>query len=243
LLRDVWLPDLQLAVARSYDRSTKGLYVAVKGGHNAESHNHNDVGSFIVYADGQPVLIDVGCEQYTAKTFSPQRYEIWTMQSVYHNLPTINGVQQAPGVSYAASEVNYAADNKKMSFSLNLAKAYPEKAAVESWKRTLTLYRKQKVEIEDVYRLTQVITPTVWHWMTGIKPDTSKPGKIVLADKDKTIELLYDASLFSIEVNEITVTDRERLIGIWGNRLYRINLTENNGGLTGRCKLSVIYKK
>ena len=75
--------------ARSKDGSAEGLYLAAQGGHNAESHNHNDVGNFIVYADGQPAIIDVGVETYTAKTFSSQRYEIWTMQSAYHNLPSI----------------------------------------------------------------------------------------------------------------------------------------------------------
>ena len=83
LARDVWFPGLQVMAARSFEGSTKGLYLAAKGGHNDESHNHNDVGNFIVYADGEPVLIDVGVETYTAKTFSGRRYEIWTMQSAY----------------------------------------------------------------------------------------------------------------------------------------------------------------
>ena len=46
-----------------------------------------------------------GVESYTKKTFSPQRYEIWTMQSAWHNLPTFDGVQQLPGAEYAAREV------------------------------------------------------------------------------------------------------------------------------------------
>lgn len=49
---------------------------------NLERHNHNDIGQFIVYADGKPVIIDVGVETYTAKTFSERRYEIWTMELV-----------------------------------------------------------------------------------------------------------------------------------------------------------------
>ena len=85
-----WFPDLEVLVCRSDDPQGKGFFLAAKGGHNAESHNHNDVGSFIIYYDGKPVIIDVGVETYTKKTFSSQRYEIWTMQSQYHNLPTIN---------------------------------------------------------------------------------------------------------------------------------------------------------
>ncbi|MBQ8969943.1 MAG: heparinase II/III family protein, partial [Lachnospiraceae bacterium] len=46
---------------------------------------HNDVGSFTLYKEGKPFLIDLGVETYTKKTFSEDRYEIWTMQSAYHN--------------------------------------------------------------------------------------------------------------------------------------------------------------
>ena len=105
LLADVWLPDLQLMAARSAPGTGDGLYLSTFGGHNAQSHNHNDVGNFVVYADGKPVLVDVGVEVYTAKTFSARRYEIWTMQSAYHNLPTINGVQQKEGPAFRARDV------------------------------------------------------------------------------------------------------------------------------------------
>ena len=92
LVRDVFLPEIQVMAARDQGGTAQGLYVAAKGGNNDESHNHNDVGNFVTYIDGKPVLVDVGVETYTRKTFSPQRYEIWTMQSGYHSLPTINGV-------------------------------------------------------------------------------------------------------------------------------------------------------
>ncbi len=101
---EVWLPDLQMMAARERPGSSQGLYVAAWGGHNAQSHNHNDVGNVIVFADGQPVLIDVGVGEYTAKTFSSRRYEIWTMQSAWHNLPTINGVDQGAGAGYRAED-------------------------------------------------------------------------------------------------------------------------------------------
>ena len=76
-----WFDDIQVMVARDQVGSPEGLFVAAKGGHNSESHNHNDVGNVIVYADGKPLIVDAGVETYRRKTFSPQRYEIWTMQS------------------------------------------------------------------------------------------------------------------------------------------------------------------
>jgi hypothetical protein len=124
LLRDVWLPGIQVMAARLREGSPEGFYVAAQGGHNAESHNHNDVGNFVVYADGQPAVIDIGVETYAAKTFSSQRYEIWTMQSAWHNLPTIGGVMQAAGGAFAARDVSYRSTDPFVEFTLDIAKAY-----------------------------------------------------------------------------------------------------------------------
>ena len=38
--------------ARDQGGSSQGLYVAAKGGHNDESHNHNDNGNFVINNDG-----------------------------------------------------------------------------------------------------------------------------------------------------------------------------------------------
>jgi hypothetical protein len=47
--------------------------------------------------DGRPLIIDVGVGVYTRQTFGPERYEIWTMQSSWHNVPEVDGFGQAPG--------------------------------------------------------------------------------------------------------------------------------------------------
>jgi hypothetical protein len=73
LVADVILPGTQVFAARIREGSDRGFYLAAQGGHNAESHNHNDVGNFVVFCDGEPVLIDIGVETYSARTFSPQR--------------------------------------------------------------------------------------------------------------------------------------------------------------------------
>ena len=152
LIRDLWLPELQVMGARGA-KSKQGLYVAAKGGHNDESHNHNDVGNFIIYADGYPAIIDVGVETYTAKTFSSRRYEIWTMQSAYHNLPTINGIMQKNGREYKATDVSYKAGKERAVFSLDISKAYPEEAGIKFWKRTVILERGKYATIRDTYEL------------------------------------------------------------------------------------------
>lgn len=87
-------PDLYYGSVGLFLVRDERLCLAVKAGDNDDSHNHNDTGSFTIYKDGRPLLIDVGVESYTKTTFSPERYSIWTMQSQYHNLPSFGGCSE-----------------------------------------------------------------------------------------------------------------------------------------------------
>ena len=52
-----------------YYMHNKQLFFAAKGGHNNESHNHNDVGTFSLYYNNTPFIIDAGVGTYTRQTF------------------------------------------------------------------------------------------------------------------------------------------------------------------------------
>ncbi len=139
LVRDTWLPDadLQMMTARDREGSAEGFFVAAWGGHNDQSHNHNDVGNALVFFDGQPVLVDAGRPTYTSQTFSSRRYEIWAMQSAFHNLPTVNGVMQAAGRAFAASNVAHTASQDSAELQLDISPAYPKAAGLTSWVRSV----------------------------------------------------------------------------------------------------------
>jgi hypothetical protein len=237
LIRDFWLPDLQVMGARSKDGSSRGFYVAAKGGHNAESHNHNDIGNFIVYHDGLPVLIDVGVETYTAKTFSDRRYEIWTMQSAYHNLPTINGVMQKDGREFRARDVSYRSDGKNANFGLDIAGAYPGEAGVRSWQRMVRLTRGKDVVIRDRYVLKEAKKDLQLSLMSWRVPVLEAEGKIRLdvpaeVSTPKPLYVHYDKAKFGVEIEPIPLEDSQ-LRSSWGERLYRILLTARKTPLRG----------
>jgi hypothetical protein len=245
LERDFWLPSLQVFGARSRADSSKGFYVAAKGGHNAESHNHNDVGNFIVYADGKPVLIDVGVETYTAKTFSSHRYEIWTMQSSFHNLPTINGFMQKDGREYAARDVTYGEDDGAATFSLDIALAYPRDAAVKTWRRTVTLERGKRVVVEDSYALDEVKDDLRLSLMSWRRPEIADDGSIRLLAPEgvgplEPLFISYDGSRFRAALETIPLKDAQ-LRSSWGPTLYRIVLTAKETRPEDRFSITIGY--
>lgn len=86
-----------------YTMRKDGFFLAFKGNHNGESHNHNDVGNFVLYHKGRPIFIDAGVDFYSGFTFSKDRFNLWYMRSEYHNLPTINGKNQLEGKAYSAT--------------------------------------------------------------------------------------------------------------------------------------------
>lgn len=123
--------------------------LAVKAGDNADSHNHNDTGSFTIYKNGKPLFIDVGVESYTQKTFSAKRYEIWTMQSAYHNLPTINGYMQKDGENYHANAVTYQFSDTMCEIEMDIAAAYPAECGLLSYRRNASLIKGKEIVITD----------------------------------------------------------------------------------------------
>jgi hypothetical protein len=243
LVREAWFDGIQVATARRRAGTSDGFYFATLGGHNAESHNHNDVGNFVVYLNGNPVLIDVGVENYTAKTFSSKRYEIWTMQSAFHNLPTINGVMQAAGRQYEAREVGFHADDAAAEFSADLAAAYPKEAAVERWRRSVRLDRAANaILVTDRYSLRGASGKIEMNLMTPctVRPDGARAVILsggVLGKAGVRIAVSAAATP-DIRTEEIAIND-SRLRGSWGNRLYRMVIGWPSLPSTGELKFEI----
>jgi hypothetical protein len=232
-----WFEGIQVVTARDRADSLDGLFFSAKGGTNAESHNHNDVGNFLVYCDSTPVIVDAGVETYTKFTFNEKRYTLWTMQSCYHNTPTINGKDQLPGLEYAARDVKFESSGALTKFSLDIAGAYPADAGIESYRREFAFKHGEELTVTDTYKLTEAKAPLILNLLCYEKPELSE-GKAVLSGK----VLLEYGSGFTAAAEEIALTD-EKIHNDWKKEtLYRLRLTREVKDSSGSIKLRFTRK-
>ena len=195
-----WISDIQVLTARTND----GLFLATHGGHNAESHNHNDVGDFIVYGNDEPIIIDAGRGNYTARTFSSHRYELWFTQSNYHNLPLVNNYGQSAGREFEATNVQAVVNEKEASLSSNISAAYPKEAGIEKWNRLVKLDRlKNSISITDDYAIKELRIPIQQIFMTVCQVDISEAGKIKLTTPSNQQYIIhYTPGIWSVGIEQ-----------------------------------------
>ena len=220
------LPDLGVITARECEDSEKGMFLAAKAGNNGEMHNHNDCGNFMVYYNGNPVIIDTGVGRYTKQTFSSDRYKLWFMQSGYHNLPSFGGVDQKEGEKFTSTEKRFSESERSLSCELKYA--YPESAGIESYIRTSSL-SGSVVTVNENITLKEA-KDIDFHLMLASKPQLSDKAKISLPEGRV---LTYDAAL-KVDLEEFDPEGMDT-ISAWGTeKLYRLHFRIN----TDKCNLT-----
>lgn len=176
----------------------------------------NDYCTVRQYRYGAPFLIDLGVETYTQKTFSPRRYEIWTMQSQWHNLPTFDGVLQQDGPEFRARDVRTAFSPDAAEISMELSAAWPKQARLDRFTRTarltaggLTLTDRARGGYAEAFlSLLLREKPAV----DGCRVAVGNLGTIVLRGASG-----------SIETDVLPITDA-RLRIAWPDTLYRLRV-------------------
>ena len=139
------------------NKSAEGtaLSVALKGGHNAEHHNHNDLGSFVIAQRGRQPVTDPGKEDYTRETFSPRRYNIEMINSSGHPVPVVAGVLQSPGLEARAIilETSFTPAADHLRLDLRSAYAVP---TLQKLERAFTFTRASHgtLTVEDTFEFT-----------------------------------------------------------------------------------------
>jgi hypothetical protein len=213
----VWLPELQFMVARNNSDGT-GFTVAAKAGHNAENHNHNDVGQFIVYYDDQPLIVDLGAPEYTRDTFSEKRYLLEPIRGRGHNAPVINGFEQQPGREHKATQVNCESE-PDMTFSMNMEEAYAAEAKIKNLHREMCL-TPQGFTVEDSFNIDSETAEIIINMYSPADLSISTPGTLVFNDN---VSMTYDPEIISAEIEKIIIDDK-RMEDSWENSINKITL-------------------
>ncbi len=239
-LSEMYLPSVQLMSART----DNGFFIASHGGNNAESHNHNDVGDFIVYANGVPVIIDAGKGTYMAVTFSRKRYTLWYNTSPYHNVPLVNGIVQEAKASAMATDVRYHAGNGKVDFSMRLDKAYAPEAGLKSWLRNISVDQHgNTIRVKDAYLLSQPDRTLTQTFMTVCNTDISQPGIIVFTTaKNERVKMTYDANEWSVSRERMPLTEphEQALKHNWNQQtIWRLLLTHTTHKISGEFTYTI----
>ncbi|MEP2759771.1 MAG: heparinase II/III family protein [Hyphomicrobiales bacterium] len=205
-----FLPSIGLLVARCGETA-----LAIKAGPNLDSHNHNDSGSLIVHHGETPVLIDVGVENYTRKTFSDARFDIWTMQSGFHNVADFCGAEQRAGDEFVATDLSWSLETDSACFSAELAGTYGPEAQLTSYRREMVLAGDGTITLQDTYKGARSATLTL---MTCLAPTIA--GDQILLGEVATIacKTATQATFETIPISD------SRLRQSWPEKLFRLRI-------------------
>ncbi len=207
-----WFENAGILISRPAPDSGALLGVALKGGHNAEHHNHNDVGSYVVVVQDRPVLLDPGAETYTARTFSNRRYESNLLNSFGHPVPKVAGQLQQTGRKAEARVINADFTDTADTLELDLKAAYavPE---LEALTRKFVYSREGKgsLTVEDCVLFsaprefeTALITDGGWLQL--------EDGSLFISEYDRAVQarIEVEGGEFTIETTDIHEESRVR---------------------------------
>jgi hypothetical protein len=187
---------------------------------------------------------------YTRQTFGPGRYEIWTMQSSWHNVPEVDQVPQAAGAGHASRVVRGLISADGAELAQDIAGAYPSEAGIGEWRRTIRLDRGSAgggmILLTDAWQLDHQPDRIVLHLITARRPRSASPGRLLIpaavdeaaTDGAAALTISYPAVGFDAQIEERAVDD-PRLSATWGPAVYRIILAARRPAREGSARLEI----
>jgi len=228
-----WWPGTQEMIARETIDAGQGLVLAGKAAHNHQSHNQNDVGQFMVYYNGYPVVVDLGKGTYNKQVFSSNRFDVWWIRGSGHNAPIINGKEQQNGVAgilnggdgnhfFTSRNVTSQNTPKESVLSMELSQIYGENTEILEVNRHMKLDRKAgEVTVNDFIRVKSEGIDAVVNMYSPIECSVVSPCKIrFLCGKD-TLYLHYNSAIAKVDIIPVELKEKE-LKYSWGNRMSLI---------------------
>jgi len=178
-------------------RKSKTYGFAAKGGCNAEPHNHNDLGSFIVTKNGEQILCDPGPGVYRKQYFGETRYENFHPSSRGHSVPIIGGQYQKNGAEYCAN-----AAYEDGIFTVEFSRGYGIEALREL-RRSFT-FTERSITMTDRFVLEEklpIVERLISRKPVDITDDGIQTGGLTLkTNTDAQIGVHEEAGVFCIDL-------------------------------------------
>ena len=205
-------PETQHAYLRNGN-----IALAVKGGHNAEEHNHIDIGQFILKLGDKTVAIDLGAATYTKDYFNENRYKNFVTNSFGHNHLIFNGVGQGLGKNFRTASFETSGDFNHAEIVIDMSPAYPAELKLKSCKRKI-IFDRGELTLIDEFEAAEKVSPLMTIYSEFAELPVVTTGKI------------------KSEVYEVT---DDSLRKAWGNKLYKHTVTIDD---TAKGCIKTVFK-
>jgi hypothetical protein len=178
---------------------------AIKGGTNRENHNHNDIGSYTMFAktiSGKflPITGDIGDIEYTRASVGKDRYSHHLISSYGHPTPLVNNQLQNNSPEAKAKIIKIKSTSRKDEITYELKDAYAVSSLASLTREAkITKDGGGNVEITDRFKSKKPITfqsPII----TAVEPKINDEGQI---------EIKADETIYIIEIknpSEVLIT-------------------------------------
>jgi len=210
-LHEIWFPDdptgsvtnppldfhfrgiADIATFRSAWNDTNALFAGFKAGEDDDHHNHLDLGSFVLDADGQRWAMDLGPENdggtYTLPGYFDVKGRRWTYfraNNHSHNTVTPGDALQR---WHSVAPIIKTGSTPERGFAIvDLTPAYPQEAT--SLHRGMALLDRARVLVQDEYQPAPTNLPLHWAMVTGARIDLAGDGRsAVLTRNGRTLRV------------------------------------------------------
>lgn len=215
------------------------MAISIKGGHNDEPHNHNDLGQFIIHCGGENILCDPGAGLYTQAYFAPGREQLFHISSSGHNVPLIEGQEQSSGRQAQAHvlKAKLAEGGGELNTTLDLTSAYSGAASLARytrqfhWKmasdgsgngaelRLIDRFQWKNRMVSSADRSSSVdnsdshaeFSSVVERWMSRVQPEVVKSGNLRWQGVHGTVHMTYDANQWQVLTEAIDTVDHDNV--------------------------------
>lgn len=146
-----YFDDFGIVISRGNQKNP--FSVAIKGGHNLENHNHNDVGSYSLLLGDEYIAGDIGAPVYVKNAFSPK---FPARSSWGHPVPKIGNIVQSKGILFKGKiiETNFSKKSDRVVIDIKKAYKLPELKVLE---RTMENNKKGEglISVKDEFLATK----------------------------------------------------------------------------------------